>query len=209
MANNPFSQNTTTDVFIPGPTYSSVTANMMEEHYGPGWDRRYKVIAARSRYVLETGSLHACKFPITPTTTPTQRHRPGVRARRPVGAVPPLLQPSRQRPARHPCADRTRDARTAHGAERSGAGGESAWWIVWSARMRKRKWPCPILKVPYFLSGNNKTHTHTHSPTRLVTSSESARRRAGATTRVTSRENWGISTQGSRWVVKMVMKGRR
>jgi hypothetical protein len=25
------------------------TANMMEEHYGPTWDRRYKVIAARSR----------------------------------------------------------------------------------------------------------------------------------------------------------------
>ena len=53
------------DVFIPGPTYSSVTATEMENFYGDGWNRRYKVLGARSREVAKVRSFpsfHSC-FP--------------------------------------------------------------------------------------------------------------------------------------------------
>jgi hypothetical protein len=37
---------------FPRPTYASISAIMMEDYYGPDWDRRYKVVAARNRCVV-------------------------------------------------------------------------------------------------------------------------------------------------------------
>lgn len=54
----------------------------------------------------------------------TQRHRPGLWARRRERALPPFHQSEpQQRPARHPRLDRARDAGAAHGAG-AGAGGK-------------------------------------------------------------------------------------
>ncbi|KAM3568890.1 hypothetical protein VYU27_008995, partial [Nannochloropsis oceanica] len=46
------------DIFLPGPTYSSITATEMEAFYGgEGWDRRYKILGARSREVAKACGL--------------------------------------------------------------------------------------------------------------------------------------------------------
>ncbi len=56
------------DIFIPGPTYSSVTATEMENFYGEGWDRKYKVLGARSREVAKVriGSSLPPSLPSSP-----------------------------------------------------------------------------------------------------------------------------------------------
>ncbi len=43
------------DLNWPRPSYASISGRMMEEFYGPGWDRRYTVIAARNRCVPPCG----------------------------------------------------------------------------------------------------------------------------------------------------------
>ncbi|TFJ88419.1 hypothetical protein NSK_000768 [Nannochloropsis salina CCMP1776] len=54
------------DVFVPGPTYSSLTAQDMENFYGKGWDRRYKIVGATSRDIVKACGLddpHALFLP--------------------------------------------------------------------------------------------------------------------------------------------------